>query len=53
MSIKVAQNDFTRKMTDFDTFTKLLKNVGDWGQINCCQRVLKVAQSGHTASNQA
>ena len=23
MSIKVAQNDFTRKMTDFDTFTKI------------------------------
>ena len=23
MSIKVAQNDFTRKMNDFDTFTKI------------------------------
>ena len=33
MSIKVAQNDFTRKMIDFDTFTK------SFGQINCCQKV--------------
>ena len=23
MSIKLAQNDFTRKMRDFDTFTKI------------------------------
>ena len=23
MSIKVAQNDFTRKMIDFETFTKI------------------------------
>ena len=23
MSIKVAKNDFTRKMNDFDTFTKI------------------------------
>ena len=23
MSIKVAQNDFTRKINDFDTFTKI------------------------------
>ena len=29
MSIKVAQNDFTRKLKDFDTFTKLPKIVGD------------------------
>ena len=33
MSIKVAQNDFTRKMIDFDTFTKLPKNVGDLGKL--------------------
>ena len=29
MSVKVAQNDFTRKIIDFDTFTKMPKNVGD------------------------
>ena len=33
MSIKVAQNDFTRKFKDFDTFTKLPKNVGDLGSL--------------------
>ena len=27
MSIKVAQNDFTRKIKDFETFTNLHKNV--------------------------
>ena len=29
MSIKVAKNDFTGKMIDCNTFTKLPKNVGD------------------------
>ena len=33
MSLKVAQNDFTRKMIDFDTFTELPKNVGDLGKL--------------------
>ena len=35
MSIKVAQKwfDFTRKMIDFDTFTKLPKNVVDLGKL--------------------
>ena len=34
MSINVAQNDFTSKLIDFDTFTKILpKNVGDFGKI--------------------
>ena len=33
MSIKVAQNDFTGKMIDFD------KNVGNFGNNNCCQRL--------------
>ena len=33
MSIKVAQNDFARKMIDFDTFTKLPENVGDLGKL--------------------
>ena len=33
MSIKVAQNDFTRKMIDFETFTKLPKNERDLGKV--------------------
>ena len=33
MSTKVAQKDFTRKIKDFGTFTKLPKNVGDLGKI--------------------
>ena len=33
MSIKVDQNDFTRKVIDFDTFKKLPKNVGDLGKL--------------------
>ena len=33
MFIKVAQKDFTRKMIDFDTFTKFLKNVRDLGKL--------------------
>jgi len=32
MSIKVAQKYFTRKMNDFDTFTKMPKNVGNLGE---------------------
>ena len=31
MSIKVAQNDFNRKMIDFNTLQKLPQNVGDLG----------------------
>ena len=31
MSIKVAQNDFSRRIKDFDTFTNLPQNVGDLG----------------------
>ena len=27
MSVKGAQNDFTRKIKDFDTFTKIAQNV--------------------------
>ena len=34
MAIKVAKNDFTRKMIDYDTFTKLPKNVGDLSKLN-------------------
>ena len=33
MSIKVAKNYFTRKIKDFDTFTKVAKNVGDLGKL--------------------
>ena len=44
-SIKVAKNDFTRKMIDFITFTKIAQECGRCGQINCCQRLWKVAQS--------
>ena len=33
MSIKVAQNDFTRKLIDFAPLQKLLKNVEDLGKI--------------------
>ena len=35
-------------MIDYDTFTKIAEECGRFGQINCCQRLLKVAQSGHT-----
>ena len=33
MSKKVPKNDFTWQMIDFDTFTKMPKNVGDLGKI--------------------
>ena len=33
MSKKVAQKDFTRKVIDFDTFTKIPKNVRDLGKL--------------------
>ena len=33
MSIKVAQNDFTRKMIDLTPLQKLPKNVGDLGKL--------------------
>ena len=44
MSIKVVQNDFTRKIKDFDTLTKTAYKFRRFGQINCCQRLWKVAQ---------
>ena len=58
MSIKVAQNDFTRKIKDFNTFKKLPKNVGDLGNLivaKCFKKlpnVQKIAQSGHTVFGQ-
>ena len=56
MSIKVAQNDFTWKMSDFDIFTKIALpyNVGDLGKKIAATgfaklpKVQKNAQSGHT-----
>ena len=33
MSIKLPKNDFTRKNKDFDTLSKLPKNVGDLGKL--------------------
>ena len=54
MSIKVAQNDFTIKIKDFDTFKKCPKNVGDLGILSVAKdfeklaKVQKIAQSGHT-----
>ena len=33
MYIKVDQNDFTRKIIYFVTFTKMPKNVGDLGKL--------------------
>ena len=44
-------------MKDFYTFTKLPKNVGNWGQIIVARgfekfpKVQKSTQSGHTVSN--
>ena len=41
-------------MIDFNTFTKIAKECGRFGQINCCQgvktlpKVQKITQSGHT-----
>ena len=32
MSIKLAQNDFTRKIKDLHNFTKFPNNVGDLGK---------------------
>ena len=39
MSIKVAQNDFTRKMIDFNPFTLIAWECEIFGQIYCCQRL--------------
>ena len=42
---KLPKNDFTRKIIDFDNFTKIALECGRFGQINCCQRLYKVAHS--------
>ena len=33
MSIKVAKNDFTREIQDFDTFTRIAEECGQFGKI--------------------
>ena len=48
MSEKVAQNDFTRKIIDFDTLKKLPKNVEDLGELKlakCFKNLPKVQKS--------
>ena len=47
MPIKVAQNNFTTKIIDFDTFTKIALECGKFGQIP------KIAQSGHTGCDES
>ena len=54
MSFKVAQNDFTRKMNDFESLQKLTKNGEDWGKLIVAKafkklpKVQNIAQSDHT-----
>ena len=36
---KLPKNDGTRKMTDFDNFTKIALECKRLGQINYCQRL--------------
>ena len=38
-------------MIDFDAFSKIALECGRFGQINCCQRLKKLARSGHTGNN--
>ena len=50
----MPQNDLSRKIKDFDTFTKLPKNVGDLGKLIVAAgfeklpKVQLIAKSGHT-----
>ena len=37
--LKLPKNDITRKIMDFDTFTKIALECGRFGQINWCQRL--------------
>ena len=48
MSIKVAKNDFTRKMNYFDTFTKIFKNVRDLDKLIVSKGFKIIAQSPKT-----
>ena len=45
MSIKIAQNDFTRKLKVFDTLQKLPKNVRDLGKFNVAKGLKKLPKS--------
>ena len=47
---KVAQNNFTRKMIDFDTFTKLPKNVGDLDKL-LLPKALKTCSTSKKSHN--
>ena len=50
----MPKNDFTTKMIDFDTFTKMPKNVGDLGKLIAAKgfrklpKVPQIGQFGHT-----
>ena len=54
----MPQNDFTRKIKDFDNFSKIAQECSRFGQINCDLRLWKVAQSpnnhqsGHTEGDE-
>ena len=50
MSIKVAQNDFTRKMVDFDTFTKMPRNVGDLCKLIVAKRFKSCPKSNKSSN---
>ena len=41
----LPKNDSTRKMKDFDNFTKFALKCGWFGQNSCCHRLWKVVQS--------
>ena len=40
----MPKNDFNRKMIDFDTFTKIAKNVGDLGKIIAAKGFKKLSE---------
>ena len=44
ISINLPKNDFTRKIKDFETFTKLPKNVGDLGKLIVAKRFKKLSK---------
>ena len=52
---KLPKNEFTRKMNDFDTFTKIASDVGNLGKLIVAKdfkklpKLQKIAKSGHTA----
>ena len=44
--LKLPKNDFTRKIKDFDTFTKIAKNVGDLGKLIVAKGFEKLPKVG-------